>query len=96
MVTDNLSKAKILNAQFQSVFILVKISNFPEKGPSTQPISFNSRLSGLDVYKAAGPDNIGPIMLKKLYDIIAPILETIFNVSLKTPRLETYKCHTYI
>ena len=40
-------------------------------------------LSGLDVHKAPGPDNIGRLVLKELYDIIAPILKTIFNFSLK-------------
>ena len=40
-------------------------------------------LSGLDVHKAPGSDNSGPLMLKELYDIISPILETIFNASLK-------------
>ena len=40
-------------------------------------------LSGLDVHKAPGPDDIGPLVLKELYDIIAPILKTILNASLK-------------
>ena len=33
--------------------------------------------------KAPGPDNIGRLVLKELYDIIARILETILNASLK-------------
>ena len=39
-------------------------------------------LSGLVVHKAPGPDIIGPLVLKELYDIIVPILETILNASL--------------
>ena len=92
MVTDNLSKTKILNAQFQSVFTSEDLTTFPEKGPSPYPlipdITITSNgiaqlLSGLDVHKAPGPHNIDPLRLKELYDIIAPILETIFNASLK-------------
>ena len=40
-------------------------------------------LSGLLVFKALGPNHIGPVMLKELYNIKAPILEIIFNTPLK-------------
>ena len=92
MVTDNFSKAKILNAQFQSVFTSEELTTYPEKGPSLYPsipdITITSNeiaqlLSGLDAHKAPGPDHIGPLVHKELYDIIAQILETIFNASLK-------------
>ena len=81
-----------MNAQFQSVFTIEDLTIFPEKGPNPYPsildITITSNgiaqlLSGLDVYKAPGPDNIGPLVLKELYDITAPILETIFNAFLK-------------
>ena len=51
--------------------------------PSQRKVSDNSKyhykadngiaqlLSSLDVHKAPGPDNIGPLMLKELYDITA-------------------------
>ena len=69
-------------------YLLARISQ-----PSTQPVSLipdititsygiAQLLSGLDV-KALGPDNIGHLMLKELYDIITPIFRTIFNASLK-------------
>ena len=80
MVTDNLSKAKIMNVQFQSVFTIEDLITFPAKGPSPYPsipdITITSNgiaqlLSGLDIHKVPGPDNIGPLVLKELYDIIA-------------------------
>ena len=92
VVTDNLSKAKILNAQFQSLFTSEDLTAFPEEGPSSYPpipdITITSNgiaqlLSGLDVHKVPCSDNIYPLVLKELYNIIAPILETIFNASLK-------------
>ena len=76
MVTDNL---KIMNVQFQSVFTIEDLITFPAKGPSPYPIpdititsnGIAQLLSGLDVHKVPGPDNIGPLVLKELYDIIA-------------------------
>ena len=38
-------------------------------------------LDGLNPYKASGPDNIKPRLLKELSDVIAPILTTIFRLS---------------
>ena len=92
MVTDNFNKAKVLNAQFQSVFTSKVFTTFPEKGPNLySPIpditittnGIAQLLFGLDVHKAPGPDIIGLLMLEELHDIIAPILEAIFNASLK-------------
>ena len=92
MVTDNLSKARVLNAQFQSVFTNEVLTTFLNKGPSLySPIpditiasnGITQLLPGLDVHKAPGPNNIGPLVLKELYDIMAPILETIFNAPFK-------------
>jgi len=40
-------------------------------------------LSGLDIYKAPGPDNISLWVFKQLYDVIVPILVIIFNASLQ-------------
>ena len=41
-------------------------------------------LDGLNPYKASGPDNIKPRLLKELSDVIAPILTTIFRLSYET------------
>ena len=41
-------------------------------------------LDGLNPYKASGPDNIKPRLLKELSDVIVPILTTIFRLSYET------------
>jgi len=91
-VTDNLDKAELLNTQFQSVFTNEDFTVFPVKGPSPHPSVSNiiitsdgvaKLLSGLDIFKAPGPDNIRPWVLRELYDVIAPILAIIFNTSLQ-------------
>lgn len=38
-------------------------------------------------HKITDPDNIGRLMLKALYNIIAPIVETIFKVGIQNLRL---------
>ena len=40
-------------------------------------------LKNLNPHKAAGPDNIRPMVLKELASEISPILSTIYNVSIK-------------
>jgi len=40
-------------------------------------------LSGLDICKVLGPDNISPWVLRKLCDVITPIIAIIFNASLQ-------------
>ena len=41
------------------------------------------RLKGLNAHKAAGPDNLKPIVLKELADIIAPVVTRLYRASLK-------------
>jgi hypothetical protein len=41
-------------------------------------------LASLDIKKSTGPDDLSPRVLKEASDIIAPILTTIFNQSLKS------------
>ena len=41
-------------------------------------------LKDLNPHKAAGPDQIKPLVLQKLRDVIAPILQVIFQRSLNT------------
>ena len=52
---------------------------------STQGIE--KLLLNLKPHKAAGPDNIRPIVLKELHKEIAPILQKLFTVSLSSGRL---------
>ena len=44
-------------------------------------------LAGLDHSKAAGPDVIKPVVLKPLKDLVAPILQIIFQQSLITGQI---------
>ena len=44
-------------------------------------------LKDLNPHKAAGPDQIKPLVLQKLRDVIAPILQVIFQRSLNTGRV---------
>jgi hypothetical protein len=41
-------------------------------------------LSNINPYKACGPDQIKPRVLKELHSEIAPILQIIFNKSLRS------------
>ena len=44
-------------------------------------------LKDLNPHKAAGPDQLKPLVLQKLRDVIAPILQVIFQQSLDTSRV---------
>ena len=44
-------------------------------------------LQDLNPYKAAGPDQLKPLVLQKLRDMIAPILQVIFQKSLNTGKV---------
>ena len=44
-------------------------------------------MKDLNPHKAAGPDQIKPLVLQKLRDVIAPILQVIFQRSLNTGRV---------
>ena len=46
-------------------------------------------LNGLNIHKASGPDAISARMLKMTSDIIAPILQIVFQTSLTTGRVPT-------
>ena len=50
-------------------------------------------VSNLNIAKAAGPDDIKPVVLKNLNDQIAPILKVIFQQSLNSG-LEEGCCHS--
>ena len=98
LVTDSLDKAELLNHQFKSVFTNEPISDLPDKGPSPYPNmpdinitlqGIENLLNGLNIHKASGPDAISARMLKMTSDIIAPILQIIFQTSLTTGRVPT-------
>ena len=46
------------------------------------PAGVMKQLRQLDPYKAAGPDNISPRVLKELADVLAPCLTSLFQLSL--------------
>ena len=95
-VTDSLGKAELLNKQFKSVFTIEPAGDLPNKGPSPYPtmpdITITSQgienlLNDLKIHKASGPDVISATILKETSDIIAPILQAIFQISPDTGRV---------
>ena len=93
LVTNSLDKAEMLNQQFKSVFTNEPLSNLPDKGPSPHPTmpgisvtcqDIENLLNGLQTHKATGPDAISAKILRATSDIIAPILQIIFQTSLNT------------
>ena len=80
------------------VFTNEPATDLPDKGPSPHPImpeiSFTCQgienlLNGLQTHKATGPDAIGATIRKATGDIIAPILQIIFQTSLNIGRVPT-------
>ena len=89
--SDTVSKAEILNTQFQSVFTEEDQSNMPDKGPSPyQPMDditvsekgIRTLLQNLQPNKATGPDGIPAFLLKSAANELAPILTKLFQHSL--------------
>ena len=90
LITSDKEKAEALNKQFFSVYTQDDGSQIPNKGPSPHPVMpelyFSTAgiakvLRELKVKKAAGPDGLSARYLKETADIIAPILQVIFNLS---------------
>jgi hypothetical protein len=89
--TENTEKANILNKQFESVFTResdIPPNLLPETSPyePMQDITISQQgvlklLTNLNIYKAPGPDNISPRVLKNLAPSISPILADIFTTS---------------
>ena len=95
-ITDSFGKAELLNKQFKSVFTNEPAGDLPNKGPSPYPSmpdiiitlqGIKNLLNGLKTHKASGPDTISATILKETNDIIAPILQVIFQISLDTGRV---------
>ena len=97
---DPASKSKILNRQFKSAFsanskftkkeiIKSKRMHPSIKHQTMKPFNITTNgiiklLKNLNPYKAQGPDNISPRILKELADEISPLLQLIYTKSLDT------------
>ena len=75
------------------------LSNLPDKSPSPHPTipgisvtcqGIENLLNSLQTLKATGPDAISAKILRATSDIIAPILQIIFQTSLNTARVPAY------
>ena len=53
-------------------------------------------LKDLKPGKASGPDRLKPILLKELREEIAPIIQVIFERSIKTGKLPSEWCHAQV
>ncbi len=93
LVTDSLSKASALNAQFQSIFTQEPPGSLPDKGPSPHPTmpeiqkpqhGIEKLLKDLNVHKAMGPDEISSHFLKETRSVTSFLLKIIFQCSLET------------
>ena len=94
--TNETKCANILNDFFGSVFTTGE-SNLPEFEPSRNyekmpDISLTAenikkKLEQLDIHKAAGPDQIPCLILKKFSDLLTPILLRIFRRSYEESRV---------
>ena len=82
-----------LKAMSDRVAGFVKPDKSPRNNPKMPPVNITCEgvrkiLQGLKPHKAAGPDKIGPLVLRELADVIAPIITRLFRASLrqgKTP-----------
>ena len=97
---DPASKSNILNRQFKSAFsanskftkkefINSKRMDPSIKHQTMKPFNITTNgitklLKNLNPYKAQGPDNLSPRILKELADEISPLLQLIYTKSLDT------------
>ena len=90
LITDSTEKAEVLNRQFNSVFTpptidatqSQPISDMPDFTISTEGV--HRQLRSLNPYKATGPDDISPRVLKELADVLSHPLTQLFQKSLDT------------
>ena len=98
MIKDSLSKAKILNSQYKSVFTPQSGNTFPPL-PGTQfhkikPLHNSENgvfmlFDRIDVSKLSGPDKLPEKLLQSLAKEITPVVHFIFTQSLCTGDLPT-------
>jgi hypothetical protein len=93
LITDSVSKANLFNSYFQSVFTTSTPNSTLLSSASSyvpmSPISFTSKqiycsLLKLEPGKAAGPDEIPPIVIKNLSTELTPALTVLFQQILIT------------
>ena len=93
LVSDSAGKANILNKQYCSVFNPDNRGSEPSKGDSSTPNmpkievtddGVKKLLQSLSLNKAAGPDQISPMVLKNLADVLSKHLSIIFQQSIDT------------
>ena len=91
VITDNLSKAEILNSQFKSVFTPQSGNTFPQlpgtQFPKIKPLHIYENgvfmlLDRIDLSKSSGPDTLPGRLLQSLAKEITPIVHFIFTQSL--------------
>ena len=97
LLSDSLSKARKLGAQFSSVFTkdTPESSSIRKEGPNYPPIpdlnittdGVQKLLMELNPGKASGPDEMPARLLKNLASEIAPVLTAIFKQSISTGAL---------
>jgi len=94
--SNNVDKAEILNKHFASVFTQDDNSPAPDLGSSPYPDlqSFGTSveevynlLTQVDPFKATGPDDIPPKLLKEMAFELSPSLTVLFNSSLKQGKI---------
>ena len=87
LVTDATKKAEVLNRQFQSVFTpttpdILQTNTSSEMNPIQIGIEgVQAQLQRLNPYKATGPDNISPRVLKEMADVLSAPLTALFQSS---------------
>ena len=91
-ISDTVGMAEILNRTFQEAFTRENLAEVPEAedmllNSILEDINISERdvrakIRGLKRESAAGPDSIGPALLKELQDGLVPALAVIFRKSL--------------
>ena len=89
LLISNKDKAQALNRQFKSVFteddgLVPDVGHSPYSSISSLTIDVDGvkkQLTGLNVSKAGGPDNVLPRILSVLADELSPVLTYIFQQS---------------
>ena len=98
VITDSLSKAKIVNSQFKSGFTPQSGNTFPQlpgtQFPKIKPLHISENcvfmlLDRIDVSKSSGPDKLPGRLPQSLAKEITPVVHFIFTQSLCTGEFPT-------